>query len=46
MRTEGLRELPVLDSGEHVTGAIDELAIAEAYLKATAGGSTSVRRAT
>jgi CIC family chloride channel protein len=45
MRTEGLRELPVLDSGEHVTGAIDELAIAEAYLKATAGGSASVRRA-
>jgi CIC family chloride channel protein len=35
MRTEGLRELPVLDDSGHLVGFIDEGVIAHAYLRAS-----------
>jgi CIC family chloride channel protein len=37
MRSEGLRELPVVDDNEAVIGLVDEADVAQVYLKATSG---------
>ena len=39
MRSEGLREVPVVDEDGRVLGLVDEADVAQVYLRATSGES-------